>query len=170
MIERFSIVKLVKNKYDADKVTEADPNPRVLVIRVYDDSRQYLVRYPSGYVHRVNEDWLTTKSIFEPDHPKYPTVANESYAIYQEYRKNTVYQEFLTERYPALAYDLQQKVEAKHRAYQARAQVAPVTLEEIVPALPTISDDTDNIIPLLISIDTSLKTLIQLWGGSTNVR
>lgn len=168
MIEKFSIVKLVKSKYTAEKVTEQDPTPRVLIIRAYEDTKQYLVRYPNGYVHRVNEDWLTIKSTFTPTHLEYPRIAKTMPAVEMEYRRNEIYATVLHNLQPQLAMDLTQRIEAKHRAIQERNQ-APAFTMPTVPTIPEpVAEDTnssDPTIELLTSIDKSLKTLIQLWGG-----
>jgi hypothetical protein len=99
MIQKYSIVKLIKGKYQQDKVTPEDPAPRVLVIKAYEDSRQYLVRYPNNFVHRVNEDWLTTKSTFTMDHPEYYRIAMEMPAVEQEYRRSEIFRHVLVSDY-----------------------------------------------------------------------
>ena len=168
MVEKYSIVKLVKNKYNQEKITEQDPTPRVLIIRAYEDTKQYLVRYPNGYVHRVNEDWLTIKSTFTPTHLEYPRIAKTMLAVEMEYRRNKIYATVLHNLQPQLAIDLTQRIEAKHRAIQERNQ-APAFTMPTVPAVPEpVAEDTnssDTTVMLLTSIDKSLKTLIQLWGG-----
>ena len=168
MAEKYSIVKLVKSKYNQEKITEQDPTPRVLVLRVYEDTRQYLVRYPNGFVHRVNADWLTTKSTFDMDHPEYPRIARDMRAVEMEYRRNEIYKMVLNSKQPHLAVDLDQRIEAKHRASQERNQPKPFTVQEVAPTVSEATNSTDTTVELLTSIDKSLKTLIQLWGGQGN--
>ena len=128
MVKRFSIVKLAKAKYDPLKVTEVEPTPRVLIIRTYEDSHQYLVRYPNGFVHRVNEDWVTTKSIFTPEHPEYPHIAKDMPAVFNEFRRNEAYQSALRFAQPNLAMDLEQRVEARNlRLAEQHTLLTPTT-------------------------------------------
>ena len=168
MIEKFSIIKLMKNKYDTTRVTEQEPTPRVLILRTYEDSRQYLVRYPNGFVQRVNEDWVTTMSIFTMDHVEYARIAKAMPAIEIEFRKNEVFNTTLTNKQSQLAMDLTQRIEAKHRAYQEHNQAVPFTVQIPSTIVAEATSTTDPTTLLLTSIDKSLKTLIQLWGGQCN--
>ena len=165
MIAVYSIIKLSKPKYDPEHITKANPNPRLLVLRVYEDSEQYLVRYPDSFIHRVNADAVIQRSIFEPDHPKYVTLARSMRAVEVEFRKNERYQRHIKRAYPGFATELQQTIDAKHRAYQERRSTPAPTIAEItnVPQ-PQLTE----MIPLLQSIDQSLKTLIDLWSTGGN--
>ena len=168
MINKFSIVKLTKSKYAAEHVTVDDPTPRLLIIRAYSDSRQYLVRYPDSHIHRVNHDDILTKGTFELDHPSYVSIAKDMRAVEIEYRKNEAYHTVIDNRLPQLGLELTQRIEAKHRAYQERQQAPAFTVP--VPDLP-VAEATNSIDPtikLLTSIDNKLSTLIQLWGGQGN--
>ena len=176
MIDHYSIVKLMKSKYNPAHVTEADPSPRVLIIRGYVDSRQYLVKYPDGFIHRVNEEWITNKSIFSIDHPEYTRLARTMPVIEKEFRRNERFQSYLTLKQPAFATELQQHIEAKHQASNKYFKPPINTLSDIadIPALlpvPDVAEDTivpDSVVMYLKSIDNKLNTLIQLWGGQGN--
>lgn len=164
MIAVYSIIKLSKPKYDPEHVTKADPNPRLLVLRAYKDSMQYLVRYPDNFIHRVNADMVLQKSTFEPDHPKYVTIAKDMRAVEVEFRKNDRYRSHIKRIYPNFATELQQTIDAKHRAYQERQATPAPTIADIID----IPQPDKDVLPLLQSIDQSLKTLIDLWSTGGN--
>ena len=164
----YSIIKLSKPKYDPEHVTKADPNPRLLVLRVYKDSMQYLVRYPDSFIHRVNADAVLQKTTFEPDHPKYVTVARDMRAVEVEFRKNERYQYHIKRTCPNFATELQQTIDAKHKAYQERQAIPAPTIADVIEIPQPDEEETPSMLPLLQSIDQSLKTLIDLWSTGGN--
>jgi hypothetical protein len=175
---------LKKANYNAEHVTKADETPRLLIIRVWDKTNQYIVRYPDGQAERVNADWLRVNSIYEPDHPSYRAVADKMPAFEYEFRRSETFKDYLYNVQPALAQDLQQLIEAKNRAkYEAnkpepfRPQI-PQEIREQLPEQPVpfavlSSEQPEEIlsmvvqITLLKSIDASLKKLVELWGGQS---
>lgn len=185
MIQQFAVVKLFKAKYNPEHVTINDLTPRVLILRTYTDSNQYLVRYPDGFIHRVNADWITTKSVFEPGHVEYVQLAKTMPAVEKEFRRSEVYRDFLYNTHPIFAHDLQQIIEAKNRIKAERNAAPPFTMkQELDRAIanasaedqaPTPNDlepiqfadtnSTQEVLKVLTSIDNHLVTLIQLWGG-----
>lgn len=171
MIANYSIIKLTKNRYDSAHTTPSDPTPRLLVIKVYDVPNQYLVRYPDNHVTRVNHDWVLTKGTFELDHISYITHATTMRAVTTEFRKNEIYSNIIRSIYPTFAIELNQFIVARQQAYAERNAAPPVTVQDIVSVLPTVAEATnsqDDTVTLLKSIDNSLKTLVQLWGGHNN--
>ena len=187
MLSNYTIVMLKKEKYNPKFLSTKDTTPRLLIIRTIQSSNQYIVRYPNGDTDRINADWLRGNGIYEPDHASYATIATLMSAVEQEFRRNEPFQIFLQQKLPKLYSTISQAIEAKNFARQ-EAQAAhskAFTLQDMVniptlseaarqaapEALPVVATDTNTMSTtdvLLTSIDKSLKTLIQLWGGQPN--
>lgn len=182
MLKNYSIIMLLKSKYNQEHVTKADETPRLLIIRLKYEAGQYIVRYPDGFAERVNADWLRANATYETDHPSYRAVASRMPAFEYEFRRSEVFRNFLYEAQPVLAHDIQQLIEAKNLAkYEAnraepfRPQIPQEIKEQIpesIPETPRPEQPEDTLsavaqITLLKSIDAKLQKLIDLWGGTS---
>lgn len=165
-IETFSIVKLHRNKYALDQLKE-DIAPRLLVIKTHTDTAQCMVRYPNGFIQRVDYQDITTKSIFTHDHKDYPKLLLDMYAAQIEWNKNQTFRAYLEQRLPSTAIELAQIVEARNQQYAERHAQPTLTAPIVLPDVPVNQPMDENIL-LLRSIDNSLKTLVQLWTGGTH--
>lgn len=161
-IDTYSIVKLHRNKYDKDQLKD-DPAPRLLVLKSYMDTAQCSVRYPNGYIQRVEYQDITEKSIFTSEHKDYPKMLLDLYAAQIEWNKNQTFRAYLEQKLPKTAIELAQIVEARNQQYAERHKQPTLSAPIMLPEVQT----TDESILLLRSIDNSLKTLVQLWTGGT---
>lgn len=187
MLSNYTIVMLKKEKYNPKYLHTAGETPRLLIIRVIQSSNQYIVRYPSGDTERINADWLRGNGIYEPSHISYSTVAVRMAAVEQEYKRNQPFKTFLSINLPKLEAQIAQAIEAKNFAKQEAqaahskaftlqdmvnlptlSEVAKQTVPEDLPVVATATNSMSTTDVLLTSIDKSLKTLIQLWGGQPN--
>jgi hypothetical protein len=167
-IETYSIVKLHKNKYDKNYlqecydrkcIPETDTMPRLLVIGSYTDNAECKVRYPNGAIQRVDYQDITGKSIFTKDHPDYPKLIKDMYAAVIEFNKGTPLKAFLTDLFPQVAMDIEQRLEHRNQVYKPKELTVPLQLPKTVPTTALTE------LEVLQSIDTKLQTLIDLWGG-----
>lgn len=176
IIETFSIVKLFKNKYYMTqlKSTKTSDLPRLLVIKTFLDTAQCMVRYPSGYIQRVEYQDITTKATFTKEHVNYGSMLLEMYAAQIEWNKNHTFRAYLEQHLPVLATNLSQKVEARNKRWEEENKSKTLTAPIEVPALPTPTEppvvtapDTslEHIMLELKAINDTLTTLVAIWGG-----
>lgn len=176
IVETFSIVKLFKNKYHMTQVasTKTADLPRLLVIKTFSDTAQCMVRYPSGYIQRVEYQDVTTKATFTKEHVKYSSLLLEMYAAQIEWNKNHTFRAYLEQHLPDLATNLSQKVEARNKRWEEENKSKTLTVPIEVPAPPTPTEppvvtapdiSVEPIMSELKSINDKLTALIAIWGG-----
>lgn len=172
MLPNYSLIKLRKNAYLPTHLRDEGPTPRVLIIKVKDITNCYLVRYPDGYIAKVMPDDINQRSIMTPEHVKYADTISQCRACHVQFRTTEDYEDFIYYNHYS-AYSVMNAVRNDYVGYlkkkhgttfepelsktTQRLETAPT------PSLPTVDDRTER--EVLISIDTQLKTLIELVGG-----
>lgn len=162
LIENFSVVKLTRPTYIKEQIEDCkETAPRVLVIKTFPDTAQCQVRYPNGFIHRVDYQNIIVRCVFDKTHPTYPKLILDMYSAVIEYNKNHTFRAFLEQHHPATAIELAQKVAVRNERWAKENPSSTIATKVETPVKAT-PDDT---IKLLTSIDNKLEILIRLWGG-----
>lgn len=162
-MQLYSIVKLYKAKYNADKWDiSRRGTPRLLVVNTNTYNNILKVKYPNGYIQTVTMDDIYPRTVFSKDHINYTKLLVEMPAARTQLEQSPVFAEYLKRNCPTALVELSQQIAARVRIEPSHSTPTPPT-----PPVVTASDtslETDILLELK-AINATLTTLVAIWGG-----
>lgn len=158
-MQQYSIVKLYKAKYNADKWNVSKKGtPRLLVIMANEHYDTIKVKYPNGYIQIVTVDDIYPRTVFNKDHINYPKLLVEMPAARMQLEQSPAFAEYLKRNCPTALVELSQQIAAKARIEPRHSTPTPHTV-----TAPAVS--LEHVIVELRAINEKLTTLTAIWGG-----
>lgn len=160
-MQLYSIVKLYKAKYNADKWDISKKGtPRLLVVHANKYNNILKVKYPNGYIQTVTMDDIYPRTVFNKDHIKYAKLLVEMPAARTQLEQSPAFADYLKRECPSALVELSQQLAARTQSYAPK----PTPPEPPVVTTPDTSLETDILLELK-AINDKLTTLIAIWGG-----